>query len=294
MIGYVTMGMAVAPMVAPTIGGVLETLLRMARLLCVPDGFRRPRPAVCVFWHLPETNHNRGSAASPRQLMHSYVSLFRSRLFWGYTLTTGFISAVFFAFFAGAPYVMIELMGRSPAEYGFYSAIVPSGYILGNFASGRFAGRVGPNRMILAGSLVATGGCRSYGGGLRDWLRAPVGPVWAHVLHWCWKRIGSAERHCRRGQREAGCRGRGGRPVGERPDRVRRARRPSRLALHSSHHGLAADHHHGRSVRCSPLPRWGLSRACARRRSADNPQSANPNLRRDRRYCETAHMRCNF
>jgi DHA1 family bicyclomycin/chloramphenicol resistance-like MFS transporter len=154
MIGYVTMGMAVAPMVAPTIGGVLETLYGWRASFAFLMAFGG-LALLFAFWHLPETNHNRGSAASPRQLMHSYVSLFRSRLFWGYTLTTGFISAVFFSFLAGAPYVMIELMGRSPAEYGFYSAIVPSGYILGNFASGRFAGRVGPNRMILAGSLMA-------------------------------------------------------------------------------------------------------------------------------------------
>ena len=154
MIGYVTMGMAVAPMVAPTIGGVLETLYGWRASFAFLMAFGG-LALLFAFWHLPETNHNRGSAASPRQLMHSYVSLFRSRLFWGYTLTTGFISAVFFSFLAGAPYVMIELMGRSPAEYGFYFAIVPSGYILGNFASGRFAGRVGPNRMILAGSLMA-------------------------------------------------------------------------------------------------------------------------------------------
>jgi DHA1 family bicyclomycin/chloramphenicol resistance-like MFS transporter len=84
-----------------------------------------------------------------------YLSLVRSRLFWGYTLTTSFISAVFFAFLAGAPYVMIELMGRSPAEYGIYFAIVPCGYILGNFASGRFAGKVGPNRMVLVGTFLS-------------------------------------------------------------------------------------------------------------------------------------------
>jgi MFS transporter, DHA1 family, multidrug resistance protein len=154
MIGYVTMGMAVAPMVAPTIGGVLETLYGWRASFAFLMAFGG-LALLFAFWHLSETNRNRGSADSPRQLMHSYVSLFRSRLFWGYTLTTGFISAVFFAFLAGAPYVMIELMGRSPAEYGFYFAIVPSGYILGNFASGRFAGRVGPNRMILAGSIMA-------------------------------------------------------------------------------------------------------------------------------------------
>src|SRR5215210_8820507 len=154
MIGYVTMGMAVAPMIAPTIGGVLETLFGWRAsfaFLMVFGGV----VLLFAFWYLSETNRNRGSAETARQLMHGYGYLARSRLFWGYTLTTGFISAVFFAFLAGAPYVMIELMGRSPAEYGFYSAIVPSGYILGNFVSGRLAGHVGPNRMILAGSIMA-------------------------------------------------------------------------------------------------------------------------------------------
>ena len=153
MIGYVTMGMAVAPMIAPTIGGVLDTYF----------GWRASFAFLIVFggsallfavWQLYETNHNRGSADSARELLRRYGSLFRSRLFWGYTLATSLVSAVFFAFLAGAPYVTIELMGRSPAEYGFYFAIVPSGYILGNFITGRFAVRVGSNRMILAGTIV--------------------------------------------------------------------------------------------------------------------------------------------
>jgi DHA1 family bicyclomycin/chloramphenicol resistance-like MFS transporter len=68
------------------------------------------------------------------------------------------ISAAFFAFLAGAPYVMMEIMGRSPAEYGIYFAIVPSGYILGNFVTGRLAPRLGPNRMILTGVLITLAG----------------------------------------------------------------------------------------------------------------------------------------
>jgi DHA1 family bicyclomycin/chloramphenicol resistance-like MFS transporter len=154
MIGYVTMGMAVAPMMAPTIGGILDTLYgwRASFVFLMVFG---SLALLVAFWFLPETNRNRGTAGSVRILGLSYVSLFRSRLFWGYTLAASFISAVFFAFLAGAPYVMIELMGRSPAEYGFYFALVPSGYILGNFATGRLAGRLGPNRMILIGTVAA-------------------------------------------------------------------------------------------------------------------------------------------
>jgi DHA1 family bicyclomycin/chloramphenicol resistance-like MFS transporter len=154
MIGYVTMGMAVAPMIAPTIGGILDTLYGWRACFAFLMVFGS-LALLFAFWFLAETNRNRGTAASMRQLWPGYAGLFRSRLFWGYTLAASFISAVFFAFLAGAPYVMIELMGRSPAEYGLYFALVPSGYILGNFATGRFAGRAGPNRMILIGTVLA-------------------------------------------------------------------------------------------------------------------------------------------
>ncbi|HZH52840.1 MAG TPA: MFS transporter, partial [Microvirga sp.] len=173
MIGYVTMGMAVAPMIAPTIGGVLETLY----------GWRASFVFLMVFGglalslallRLSETNHNRGSAGSVEELLRSYMQLFRSRLFWGYTLTTSFVSAVFFSFLAGAPYVMIEIMGRSPAEYGFYFAMVPSGYVLGNFLTGRFAARIGPNRMITAGMLMTLASVTAMGAAFAMGLMHPV------------------------------------------------------------------------------------------------------------------------
>jgi DHA1 family bicyclomycin/chloramphenicol resistance-like MFS transporter len=153
MIGYVTMGMAVAPMLAPTIGGVLDTLYGWRASFAFLMAFGG-LALLFAFRSLPETNRNRGEAVPMGELWLSYRSLVRSRLFWGYTLAAGFTSAVFFSFLAGAPYVMIELMGRSPAEYGFYFAMVPSGYILGNFLTGRFAARIGPNRMILTGTLT--------------------------------------------------------------------------------------------------------------------------------------------
>ncbi len=154
MIAYVTMGMAVAPMIAPTIGGVLDTFFGWRASFAFLIGFGG-LALVFAYWRLGETNHGRGSGEAASELLQGYGSLFRSRQFWGYTLVTSFVSAMFFAFLAGAPYVMIELLGRSPAEYGFYFAMVPCGYMLGNYATGRIAGTKGPNRMILAGTLLS-------------------------------------------------------------------------------------------------------------------------------------------
>jgi DHA1 family bicyclomycin/chloramphenicol resistance-like MFS transporter len=155
MIGYVTMGMAVAPMIAPTIGGVLETQYGWRASFAFLTAFGT---LVLLFaaWFLPETNLVRDPVASVRTQLRGYAGLLRSRRFWGYALTTAFVSAVFFAFLAGAPYVTIEVMGRSPAEYGFYFAFVPSGYLVGNFVTGRFATRWGPNRLIVAGMLLVS------------------------------------------------------------------------------------------------------------------------------------------
>jgi MFS transporter, DHA1 family, multidrug resistance protein len=157
MIGYVTMGMAVAPMIAPLIGGIFETYWGWRTCFAFLAGFG----GIALLFaasQLYETNHDRGSGNSVRELLRGYILILRSRLFWGYTLATSFIMVAHLSFVSGASYVMIELMGRSPAEYGLYFAILPSGYILGNFATGRLAVSNGPNRLILGGLVLVLAG----------------------------------------------------------------------------------------------------------------------------------------
>jgi DHA1 family bicyclomycin/chloramphenicol resistance-like MFS transporter len=173
MIAYVTMGMAVAPMIAPTIGGLLETFFGWRASFAFLIGFGG-LALLFAYWRLNETNHSRSAGETVRQLLKGYGSLFRSRQFWGYTLVTSFVSAMFFAFLAGAPYVMIELLGRSPAEYGFYFALVPCGYMLGNFATGRIAGTMGPNRMILAGTMLSLASIAAMAALIAAGFLAPV------------------------------------------------------------------------------------------------------------------------
>jgi MFS transporter, DHA1 family, multidrug resistance protein len=173
MIAYVTMGMAVAPMIAPTIGGLLETFFGWRASFAFLIGFGGLALAF-AYWRLRETHHNRAGGESVRKLLQGFSSLARSRQFWGYTLVTSFVSAMFFAFLAGAPYVMIELLGRSPAEYGFYFAMVPCGYILGNFTTGRMAATMGPNRMILAGTLLSLASIAAMAALIASGLLAPI------------------------------------------------------------------------------------------------------------------------
>ncbi|MCO8145774.1 multidrug effflux MFS transporter [Rhodovulum tesquicola] len=152
MIGYVTMGMALVPMIGPAIGGVLDQVFgwqaSFAMLL------------VAGLAVLALTWADLGETARPREVsllgqFREYPELFRSRRFWGYALAAGFASGAFFAYLGGAPFVGSEVFGLSPAALGLYFGIIALGYMGGNYLAGRLSVRVGINGMILYGTLVA-------------------------------------------------------------------------------------------------------------------------------------------
>ncbi|WP_323687479.1 MULTISPECIES: multidrug effflux MFS transporter [unclassified Rhizobium] len=155
MIGYVTMGMSVVPMVGPTVGGLLNDISgwqsSFALLALLGVGI-----LVLAWFDLGETNHNR--SASFTQQFHAWPELLRSPLFWGYALTSTFSSGMFFSFLGGAPFVGSVLYGLAPAMLGLQFFFMASGYMLGNFVSGRYASQIGITRMMLSGNVVAIAG----------------------------------------------------------------------------------------------------------------------------------------
>ncbi|MDY8109425.1 multidrug effflux MFS transporter [Fulvimarina sp. 2208YS6-2-32] len=156
MIGYVTMGLAVAPMIGPAIGGFMDTLLgwRSVFWLLMALGIVT---LAFVIVDLNETNPNLG-APFTRQLS-GYGKLLSEPSFWIYAGAGSFITASFFGFLGGATFVSVELLGLSPAEYGIWFILCPLGYAIGNFVTGRISERVGIKRMMVMGSsltLVST------------------------------------------------------------------------------------------------------------------------------------------
>jgi DHA1 family bicyclomycin/chloramphenicol resistance-like MFS transporter len=154
LLGYVTMGMAIAQMFGPVIGGLL-------------DGFYGWRASfdllfilgatvlVLVFLTLRETHLDRQTTMSPRALWTSHRALLVEPRFWAFSLTGALASGVFFAFLGGGPIISQREMGLQPVEYGLYFTLIAAGYAIGNFVSGRFAVRIGPPRMILYGNLLS-------------------------------------------------------------------------------------------------------------------------------------------
>ncbi|MGI9395578.1 MAG: multidrug effflux MFS transporter [Boseongicola sp.] len=155
MIGYVTMGMAFVPMIAPAIGGVLDQafgwqatfwFLVLAGLAVL---------VLCVF-DLGETASGEGKSFASQ--VRDYPELFASRRFWGYVFCAAFASGAFFAFLGGAPFVASEVYGLSTFWSGVGFGVPAIGYAIGNGISGRYSIRFGINRMIYAGTLAVVGG----------------------------------------------------------------------------------------------------------------------------------------
>lgn len=153
MIGYVTLGMSVVPMVGPIVGGLLDELYgwqaSFAVLLVLGV------VVLALTWaDLGETSVNRPT--SFRAQVREYPELLLSPRFWGYVLSTAFASGVFFAYLGGAPFVGTVLYGLTPSELGLYFGVVGLGYGTGNFLSGRYSTRMGTIRMIVWGNVAMT------------------------------------------------------------------------------------------------------------------------------------------
>ena len=151
-IAYVTMGMALVPMVGPAIGGLLDYqygweasfwLLFILGLVIL----------IVSFFDVGETlsNHNQ----SFLQQISTYPSLLRSKRFWGYCLSSAFVSGAFFSYLGGAPFVGNEVFGLEPKDLGFWFGAPAVGYVLGNFLSGSFSTKIGLDKMIFLGVTIA-------------------------------------------------------------------------------------------------------------------------------------------
>lgn len=156
-ISYITMAFVVAPMVAPALGGYIDVNggWRLGFWLLAGLG----AVVLAAAWRfLPETHVNRAAAGAGMGLITGAVRLFALRRFRGYTLVLAFTSSVFFAFLGGAPHIMIDVLGRTPMEYGLWFVTVSAGYMAGNFLSGRNTRAVGLDRMITMGCAVTLAG----------------------------------------------------------------------------------------------------------------------------------------
>jgi multidrug resistance protein len=151
MMGYVAMVMALAPMLGPVLGGVIDQAFgwRMTFLVFALLGVA----VFVVAWiDLGETNV-RPSETFFKQFK-TYPELFGSGLFWGHVLCQSFSVGAFYVFLAGAPLVGEVIFGLTPTQVGIGMGTITGGFVVGNYFTGRFVLRYSLGTMMVAGRTI--------------------------------------------------------------------------------------------------------------------------------------------
>ena len=154
MIGYVTMGMSVVPMIGPILGGWLDEAYGWQAGFWLQLAL-----GLLIIWLIrADLGETAPMSGSFRAQLRQWPELFGAWRYWGYVAIAAFSSGAFFSYLGGAPYVGAQAYGLDPARLGLYFGAPAVGYFLGNWISGRFSAELGIHRMILAGTALTAGG----------------------------------------------------------------------------------------------------------------------------------------
>lgn len=159
-LGYVTMGMTIAPMLAPILGSLLEQSFgwRASMWACLGFGL----PLAFIAWkRLPETLPAPQALPGLVAIWRAYRSLWAIPAFRAYTALTACATGIFFAFLGGAPYVVVQGMGYSPVQFALAFASISIFFATGNWLAGRLSRRLGILRMLGVGTVITTLGALS-------------------------------------------------------------------------------------------------------------------------------------
>ena len=151
-IGYISMTMAIAPMLGPMLGGILDATFGWRA------NFYFYAIGGAVLWiicwiDLGETKPAR--SRNPSVAPEGMRTLVQEPLFWAYALCTAFSTGAFFIFLAGAPFVAASEFAMRTAELGFCIGTITAGFMVGSFLSGRLARKAEPSALMLAGRMTA-------------------------------------------------------------------------------------------------------------------------------------------
>jgi len=152
LIGYVAMSMAIAPMLGPMIGGLLDEFFGW-RASFVLYSFMGLALLLLCWLDLDETNHSPSATFAAQ--FKAYPELLGSRRFWGFAICAMFSTGAFYVFLAGVPLVAARQFSISPGVLGFYMGTITAGFAAGSFVAGRYSKRYPRNTMIIAGRSIA-------------------------------------------------------------------------------------------------------------------------------------------
>ncbi|NKB48756.1 MAG: Bcr/CflA family efflux MFS transporter [Alphaproteobacteria bacterium] len=177
MMALVAMIQSIAPLTAPIIGGVLDTLLGWRAIFAFLTVFT----GVLGVWTVVALTETRpleadGNSARWGEIFARYGRLLSSRTYVGYTLAFAAGTSGFFGFLAVGPTLIIGQMGFAPIFFSILLMLITIQFPAGNYIATRMTARMGIDRTLLWGAVI---GIAAAIGLL---ALSPVPSLWAIML----------------------------------------------------------------------------------------------------------------
>ncbi len=150
------MVMALAPVVAPVAGGILQTAFgwRANFVALLAAGLI---VALAIWRLLPETLAERSAPLTLPAMIRSFGSFIRDGGYLAHVGIVVFTFAGLFAWISGASFVLQNLYGLSAFAFGFAFAVGSVGYMTGAGLAAKFVGRFGINAVSGIGAICVAG-----------------------------------------------------------------------------------------------------------------------------------------
>ena len=147
--------LAVAPLLAPTIGGWIAALAGWHAVFLVFVGIGLAVGAA-VFWRLDESRSAATAAtAATTSVLAGYAVLLRQRRLIGYLLVGAANGATLFSYIAGSPDLVINIWGYSDQQFGLIFAILAVGVVGASQVNRLLLRRATPDQVLGAASIGA-------------------------------------------------------------------------------------------------------------------------------------------
>jgi DHA1 family bicyclomycin/chloramphenicol resistance-like MFS transporter len=155
MLGYITAGTALAPVLGPAVGGLLTVAFgwraSFVLLAAVAGGL-----LLVAVRRLGESNvHPDPRATAIAGLLRNYAAVARDRRFAGYAICVAASYGAVFAWISGSSFIMIETLQVPVAWFGVWFGVTVLPYVAANLLTARLVMRVGPVRILRVGVTLA-------------------------------------------------------------------------------------------------------------------------------------------
>jgi len=152
------MVIAIAPAVAPILGGYLHVRYGWAMNFYVLTGMAIVS-LIAAYRYLPESHTPDSTALQPARVLGGYTRLFFNSEFMVHTALCGISLGLIFVFVTGGPFVFIELLEVRPDRYGWYQALIVAAFFIGSLIASQLVDRINTQSILHAGGAVILLGC---------------------------------------------------------------------------------------------------------------------------------------